>query len=216
MTSTAKKKPRRPTEHNVVQALKRFEFKAHDQGNQSTCTAHAVTAALEILLGKKLRTEDLVTGFEDDEEGTTVSRLSRILHTKGQREEKDKDIVHKLRFKKIDNDVSAVKRALTRNLPVIAGVTNFIQRKTSPSELTLKNSGDPEPGKHSIVIMGFCEGGESEGGGVLHVLNSHGDSWGKGGFGTMSYGFFLAYTIELHVPVVPKTNARARTRTLVQ
>eukprot|EP00467_Chlorarachnion_reptans_P010126 CAMPEP_0114505656 /NCGR_PEP_ID=MMETSP0109-20121206/10975_1 /TAXON_ID=29199 /ORGANISM="Chlorarachnion reptans, Strain CCCM449" /LENGTH=230 /DNA_ID=CAMNT_0001684121 /DNA_START=244 /DNA_END=936 /DNA_ORIENTATION=+ len=186
---------------DLLAELGRDNFEAHDQGGKPTCTAHAVTVAHEILIGKKLETKDLVTGKEEDEEGTTVSKLSRILVVDGQRElnrKGGKGLCHRLRFKKIDNEILIVKKTLKRGLPVIVGVVNF---RSDVTDLTLRNSTNAEPGKHSIVITGYSEDGESEGGGYFTFLNSHGSRYGRNGFGTISYGFYLAYAIETNCPV---------------
>mmetsp|Transcript_22918 Transcript_22918/g.36903 ORF Transcript_22918/g.36903 Transcript_22918/m.36903 type:complete len:250 (+) Transcript_22918:89-838(+) len=193
---------------DLLKVLGRNDFKAHNQGSEPTCTAHAVTAVHEILIGKRLHFRDIVTGREVDEDGTTVTKLSRILHTKGQREKSKSGKVlptwHKLRFKSVDIGISTVKKALKRGLPIVAGVLNFTTNGVAVANLTLKNSKNADSGKHSIVITGYDERGNSEGGGLLKVLNSHGNSWGNDGFGTMSYGFFLANAIEIHVPAVAK------------
>jgi len=109
--------------------VKCIDFTSQTQGSEPTCTAHAVTAVHEILIGKRLHFRDIVTGREVDEDGTTgdarynylevqwsklftypnfinvpVTKLSRILHTKGQREKSKSGKVlptwHKLRYLK--------------------------------------------------------------------------------------------------------------------
>jgi len=175
-------------------------FKVHDQGNEDTCTLHAVTAVHEIITGSRLVTNDLNTGKLVERGGSTVAELSRILRSKGQREQGGK-ASHRISFKRLADDISAVKKALIKGVPVVLGTNNFIFEDSNEYNLTLSNSDHACAGKHSVVIVGFCDADDYEGGGLFRVLNSHGRSWGDNGFGTVSYGHFLANNIEVHVPV---------------
>ena len=95
-----------------------------------------------------------------------------------------------------------MKKALIKGAPVVLGTNNFIFEDSDEHNLTLSNSDHACAGKHSVVIVGFADDDDYEGGGLFRVLNSHGRAWGDKGFGTVSYGHFLSNCIEVHVPVV--------------
>ena len=175
-------------------------FKVHDQGSEDTCTLHAVTAVHEIITGVRLVTNDLNTGKLLERGGSTVAELSRILRRKGQREQGSAKH-RRLNFKRIADDISAVKKAVSKGSPVVLGTNNFIFEDSDEHNLTLSNSDHACAGKHSVVIVGFCDADDYEGGGLFRVLNSHGTAWGDKGFGTVSYGHFLSNCIEVHIPV---------------
>jgi len=185
-------------------------FRVHDQGGEETCTSHAATAVHELLTGRRYVVEDLLTGAEADC-GSTMDEMTRVMRKTGQRAwllqagiEVPSLDRYSLTFRKSEPDLNIVKKSLSAGKPVVAGVTHFLQTVGEESQLTLGNSSNPVEGKHSIVITGFTDLPDGEGGGVLHVLNSHGVKWGGKGAGTISYGFFLAYAIEIHLPVLGK------------
>jgi hypothetical protein len=169
----------------------------------------------------RLVTADLATQNLEDGDGVTLTEVKRVLRSRGQRallaraddhdgidtgQQNTADVPStarfRLGFRKVDNDVQLVRRALQRGLPVVIGTSHFVQDvDTQPHNLTLANTARPVDGTHSIVVTGFAHDDSCEGGGVLQIVNSHGEAWGERGFGTISIGFYLAYAIDTHVPV---------------
>jgi hypothetical protein len=182
------------------------KFKVLDQKDMDTCTAHAVTATHEIYTGRNYVVNDLVMDGSEQGEGNTVNQIHNIISSQGQRAWlKDRKTLttgyFRLDFRKVDRDIFNLKRLLDASKPIVAGMTKVIRVEDDQYNLALSNSEHVTCcGKHSIVVVGYLDDDNCEGGGVVKILNSHGDSWGNNGYGTMSYGFFQAETVEIHAP----------------
>ena len=162
-------------------------FKVHDQGDRSTCTAHALTAVHEIVAGRRFTV--LETGKEELK-GATVETLSRLLGALGGQMGEDGRRRH-VSVQKVPADLLQVKQLLKGEHPLVAGIRNF----AGDTDSMLSSSA---PGTHSVALCGFADDDEYEGGGWLRFVNSHGQEWGDRGCGTMSYGFFFANIIGIH------------------
>jgi len=205
----------------------------HDQEDASTCTAHAITACHEILIGQRLRTRDIYPSFLDDEDGAKPSECISILARTGQRayagtgkkrsrteEESLSSERYILKCLPIERDIPSIKAKLCAGLPVVLGM-HWHDSKNSKGNIVLADSskrktGDTkrrslrnqkaqveDSGKHCLLLIGYLDEEDAEGGGWFMCLNSHGNNWGTNGMGRMSYGAFMSYFIDGFAPIFP-------------
>lgn len=88
-------------------------------------------------------------------------------------------------------ELTAIKTALANGHPVACGL-RWPKALKGASLLEVPRPGDVFDG-HSIVFTGYAEDATKKGGGVFFFRNSFGPTWGKNGFGEMSYAYARAY-----------------------
>jgi len=208
-----KKKTKLPSSFNAFTFQKPSNFVVHDQKDDSTCTAHALTAAHEILINRRLSVDDIYPDYLLTSDGAKPSECVQLLWKQGQRvfkttkrkqqldTKEDADIYYKMKFIPIERDLVWIKRKLVLGFPVVIGVSGFSE---THSDITLTNRNmdrSQADRKHCIVIVGYDDNDDDEGGGRFKILNSHGLQWGNGGFGTASYGYMINSFIDGFAPV---------------
>ena len=90
-----------------------------------------------------------------------------------------------------EEDVAAIKRALACGHPVACGL-RWPKVLNTAALLEVPPPGEVFDG-HSIVLTGYEDAPEGDGGGIFRFRNSSGPQWGQGGYGTMSYAYARAY-----------------------
>jgi GNAT superfamily N-acetyltransferase len=88
--------------------------------------------------------------------------------------------------------LSDCKKVLAQGMPVSVSLEIFRQWFNAVGgKIQMPAAGDENSGNHMVVLLGFDEDSSS-----LCFANSWGKEWGDKGYGTLSYEYFEAFSIE--------------------
>lgn len=90
-----------------------------------------------------------------------------------------------------DEEMKNIKIALVNGHPVACGL-RWPMKMKGPDLLDVPPGANIFDG-HSILLVGYAEDSTKPGGGVFSFRNSYGPSFGKGGYGSMSFAYARAY-----------------------
>ncbi|MDQ0114957.1 C1 family peptidase [Paenibacillus harenae] len=202
--------------------LRDILLEARDQGERGTCVAFAITCCHEQHRNDStiLSEEFLYRGCKqidnDDDDGTTFESAFQTLAALGQAEGSLLPYVPTLSFPiPIDLDISLINNATQRKVAVYSKVLpntveierileqertvavgvhvhdNFYNPPEAYIDIPLRES---FRGGHAILIVGY--GYRTDNSEPYFIIrNSWGASWGKNGYGFLSYAYFNKYRI---------------------
>jgi papain like protease len=204
-----------------------------DSGAEGSVVGHALATALEFQIAKATHEEHKVsarhiyylarqaTGSTESDSGAIIKDAIRALAKKGAVEEKvwpyvpgeyaakPPPAVNTARKFRISdarkvNSLDDLKRALTQNGPIVAGITMYA---SAMSPKTAETGLIPLPtpkaqiiGGHAIVVVGFDDKQER-----IKFVNSWGPSWGDHGFGYLPYEYIRKYMSDAWTFKLAKT-----------
>jgi hypothetical protein len=176
-----------------------------NQGERSSCCAHAVSA-VHVLTRGEVGAEMIWEDIHDDkwEDSTTlhpgnkwigalIKECADKVEEVGQRmrrSDEEGERYWRMRMYPIaaGNVISAKKRLAAGQFLACA----FEIFRAEETHLTAKNHRhleDEDRERHAVAVVGYRDDVELEGGGAFFILNSHGIEWGELGFGTVSFEF---------------------------